>query len=697
MSTPDAEDASPSPEYRSDPDDDMAVEQKSEPRDGDASPSLKTVNGQKSASNAKDPLRPRRKKARRACFACQRAHLTCGDERPCERCIKRSLHDSCVDGVRKKAKYLHDAPDGALMPGVGASYHHLNGGHQMPLPGQHPAAVSMAQQDNYYTQAPSSTYYASHPPQGHMPPQDGPIMGHFNHQQAPISPPYSQSNPAITSNVPSSGSQGPPPQMQQFAGPLFDPSDPALFNFDISSLNFGNHYGALELGMLGHMSSGAAETPPSENNMMHPNQTPGMYNPQMSYSENQNLPAHISFGSNRIPGTEWQNAHSRQGSLQVQTPHNTPTTTHLDHNGHRHDSLNGPHAYTIGNGPSSLSSASPASTDVNSYDNDNPLSAASFFAQSNQQHIQQRSPTVNRPHQDNRSNTVLQPIHSNSLRKRRRDTRWIYEDINKPFDHVRSFHWFVVLLKKKCTSKESLKKVMKSLEKYRPVLMSTAADLDTNDLVHSERNLQRSLLTLKEHQAELATPSILCRRTGEVVAMNAEFTQLTGWTSDILLGKAPNMNANTGFGPEQQSESSTQTNTTPNMTGQEPDDGRRPVNIIELMDERSALEWLEDFSNLAYGDPRGTTSRRVNMIRYRTVEDVARIEEAGKGNMAPNGRTAKHEPTIKQEGRHLQDGEVSMNNVVSKDGLMDCMITWLIKRDGFDLPMLVSMQVMPVL
>src|SRR6266536_1912170 len=28
--------------------------------------------------DTKDPLRPRRKKARRACFACQRAHLTCG-------------------------------------------------------------------------------------------------------------------------------------------------------------------------------------------------------------------------------------------------------------------------------------------------------------------------------------------------------------------------------------------------------------------------------------------------------------------------------------------------------------------------------------------------------------------------------------------------------------------------------------------
>ena len=110
------------------------------------------------------------------------------------------------------------------------------------------------------------------------------------------------------------------------------------------------------------------------------------------------------------------------------------------------------------------------------------------------------------------------------------------------------------------------------------------------------------------------------------MGMNAEFTQLTGWTSDVLLGKAPNLNVNTGLSPDQSNES-TQTNTTPNMDAQEPQTGPRPVNIIELMDERSALEWLEDFSNLAYGDPRGTAARRVNMIRYRTKEDVARLEE----------------------------------------------------------------------
>ena len=35
--------------------------------------------GKAKSFNAKDPTRPRRKKARRACYACQRAHLTCGE------------------------------------------------------------------------------------------------------------------------------------------------------------------------------------------------------------------------------------------------------------------------------------------------------------------------------------------------------------------------------------------------------------------------------------------------------------------------------------------------------------------------------------------------------------------------------------------------------------------------------------------
>lgn len=595
-----------------------------------------------------------------------------------------------MDGVRKKAKYLHDAPDGALMPGVGGSYPHIDGTHPVPIPGQDAVAVSIPPQPGFYTQAPSATYYAQNPSQGQVAAstQDGPPIASFGNQQAPISPPYSQTHQG---SIASTVSQGPPAQLQQFGGPLFDPSDPALFNFDISSLNFGNHYGALEMGMLGHMSSGAAETPPSDNNLMNPlNQAASMYQQHMSYGENPNLPTAMSFGPDGLPSSDWQNAHSRQGSLQVQTPNNTPTTATLDHSSnHRQDSLHGPHAYAIGQGPPSLSSASPASTDVNAgYDNDNPMSAAAFFANANQQKTHQRSPNVSRPQQENRlPGNVLQPIQFNAIRKRHRDTKWIYENITKGHDYVSAFHRLILFVSRRF-SKASVQKVQADMGKYRPVLLSSASKLSPDDLIHQEQNLQLTLQNIEDFYSELGLPSLLCRRSGEVLWMNEEFRILTGWRREILLGQEPNMNVN--FGPPRESRESsltTQTGSTPIMAGQEPEPGVYPVSIVELMDERSAVEWLDDFSDLAYVNSRGTKSRRVNMLRYRTKEDMAKIEEMKAS--AANGKHVKQDP-IKLEGGHVPR---DMSGLALKDGLVDCMIKWYVKRDIFDMPMLVCMHV----
>lgn len=78
--SPDAEDASPSSEPGVEDDSGNMAEEKVERASTDEkSPAhASNSNAQSSKSNAKDPSRPRRKKARRACFACQRAHLTCG-------------------------------------------------------------------------------------------------------------------------------------------------------------------------------------------------------------------------------------------------------------------------------------------------------------------------------------------------------------------------------------------------------------------------------------------------------------------------------------------------------------------------------------------------------------------------------------------------------------------------------------------
>lgn len=80
--SPDAEDGSPSPGPGLDRDSSsiMAEEKIERASTDERSPARAGVdNKPPPKSNPKDPSRPRRKKARRACFACQRAHLTCGN------------------------------------------------------------------------------------------------------------------------------------------------------------------------------------------------------------------------------------------------------------------------------------------------------------------------------------------------------------------------------------------------------------------------------------------------------------------------------------------------------------------------------------------------------------------------------------------------------------------------------------------
>lgn len=567
----------------------------------------------------------------------------------------------------------------------------MNGNRPTPLPSQDTQQpVAASPQGDLFPQAPPPTFYTSNSITGPIPTsQDGPTYS--NSQQSPISPPYSQPQHAVVHSVPSTMSQSQSAQMPQF-GPLFDPSDPALFNFDISNLNFGNHYGALEFGMLGHMSSGAMEAPHDNGMMNQMNHAPNMYNQQLpaSYADHSNPAGAMAYNTTGLPSNEWQDSHSRQGSLQVHTPHSASAIANMEHGIHRQDSLNGPHAFAIGQGPGSQATASPASTDASVFENDNPLASAAFFANANRPHTQ-RSPVLNRSQQDNRpTSTALQPIHSNGIRKRQRDTKSIYQGITKPYDYVKGYHRLYQLINSKY-SRDWVAKAQVYLQNYRPVLLQVREELNTDDLIHQEMNLQRSLMTLQEHFAEVGTPFLICRRSGEIVGLNKEFTILTGWKREVLLGLEPNANMNLGTNRDAASESEMSTqNTTPNLTAQDSEPGKPSVNIIELMDPRSALEFLQHFSELCYQDPRGYASQRVNMLRYQTRADIDRIQELkGEGK----GETMVKMESAGSHGGAVQQGESAMQRLGAKNGMVDCMIWWHIKRDIFDMPVLVSMSV----
>ncbi|WVN89496.1 uncharacterized protein L203_104721 [Cryptococcus depauperatus CBS 7841] len=75
--------------------------------------------------------RKARKKVAKACLACQKSHLTCDEQRPCTRCVKKGMADKCVEGVRKKAKYLMEGDERAaalapLRPSQPSSIHSIS-------------------------------------------------------------------------------------------------------------------------------------------------------------------------------------------------------------------------------------------------------------------------------------------------------------------------------------------------------------------------------------------------------------------------------------------------------------------------------------------------------------------------------------------------------------------------------------------
>ena len=48
---------------------------------------------------------------------------------------------------------------------------------------------------------------------------------------------------------------------------------------------------------------------------------------------------------------------------------------------------------------------------------------------------------------------------------------------------------------------------------------------------------------------------------------------------------------------------------------------------------------------------------------------------------------------VKMEGGIVHQGESAMQRLSAKNGMVDCMIWWHIKRDIFDMPVLVCMSV----
>ncbi|KAJ0417050.1 hypothetical protein BJY00DRAFT_215413 [Aspergillus carlsbadensis] len=656
-----------------------------------------TTNGQK--PNPKDPSRPRRKKARRACFACQRAHLTCGDERPCQRCIKRGLQDACHDGVRKKAKYLHDAPDGALMPGVGGNNFYnnsmSNGGlptNGIPINGANTINTTTATQQNSganFYPTPQSNYnmYQENTinQQGTFPSQS-PVSPTFSlktnptHRNSTGGPPNSSNNAALASSMPQPSTAGVSTAANQtpnpFAGPFFDPSDPALFNFDLSSMNFENRYGALEFGMLGHMATGAGDSPDSgthRGSMGRSGSTQFASTPitgAATFGESPGNQQPFMFGDPLL--NEWPSGQtSGQAHVNVGVyPQNQGNVIP----GHMSKADAPPHAFAIESGPASFTSpGAAASPQLNTQGYDEPSPFNNVVSKSNGLSVngqQQRPPAISTP------SLKQQSLQMN--KRQQRNPSAVYESVKEPYAYTSRFHNLTAFIQRRFSPQKTLQ-IAKALASIRPSFIATTKTLNRDDLIFMERCFQRTLWEYQDFINACGTPTIVCRRTGEVAAVGKEFSILTGWKKEVLLGKEPNLNVNTGGSSAANSRNYTPRGSAESSTGRP-----HPVFLAELLDDDSVVEFYEDFARLAFGDSRGSVMTTCKLLKYKTKEDTD---------------AAQSDDAHSRWNNHLRKGgianEAGMNQLGFKDGKVECAYCWTVKRDVFDIPMLIVMNFLP--
>jgi len=446
--------------------------------------------------------------------------------------------------------------------------------------------------------------------------------------------------------------------------PLFDPSDPAFFNFDIASLNFGSQYGALEFGVLGRMSGQAADADDGSVGSY-------AYSPSMGPGEG--------YGGFSAPQDD--SSHFRDGWGASHGGRNSGAGHNVGFAG----------TYMIEAGPGSLTSPSPpvesprqnyiqstAQTTAGSANYDatatsGPMSSPSFYQSgghhrpSNLQQVQSAS-TAQQQQQQQQVPQIQAPIRRRRLPE---DPSQIYNSITTPYPYTLHYHRLFHMLETRFP-KPLLLRIARAMASFRPSFIACTQTLKADDLLFMEKCFQRTLWEYERFIQNCGTPTLVCRRTGEVVGVGKEFCMLTGWEKQVLLGEKANRNTNVpvngevvNFQPPSVDEYGLGgvNVATGGGAGSGLGGMKKPVFLAELLDDESVVEFYEQFARLAFGDARGAVMTTCKVLKYRAEKDDS-----------------------KKDGVREARG---MDGLGAKDGKVECAFCWTIKRDVFDIPMLI--------
>lgn len=153
----------------------------------------------------------------------------------------------------------------------------------------------------------------------------------------------------------------------------------------------------------------------------------------------------------------------------------------------------------------------------------------------------------------------------------------IYEKVRTPFSYTPGYHLLIAYLRKRF-NKPMLVKMAELMATYRPLFIACTNLLKEGDLIFMEQCFQRTLLTYDAFIRVNGTPTIVWRRTGEIAYVGHEFCILTGWSREQLLGK------------------------------------HQRKFIVELLDDKSVVEYFQLFLRIAFGDFLGATMTECTLL-----------------------------------------------------------------------------------
>lgn len=451
------------------------------------------------ASTSKTQNRPsRRKKASRACYHCQKAHLTCDDSRPCQRCIRKGLADQCVDGFRKKAKYLLEEDE--ILTNVAP-----------PVPRENiPRSAEVYVQENMIPSNPgfASTLFDS---QANRFARLNGAAANFSRPDMASSAFQGAEAPEILPNgftradasATSLSSEPPASSISRLDMSRLEPPTGAVssLNFEPSAA-FGFDPTSLESSILSSMLHGADGMSLNGDSPDLPT-VPAM-DLMDSYTHFSNVPS-----NGDVIAPSWPSQPVRP-SLLAQAPSDMGVV------GRSYPEV-----------PSSLNSTSALKQQMDStaLSTDAVVSPAVLQAQD-----------TKRPPEPRVEQTVrLDTDQNQDLQWRQRVAR-IYRDKTRPFPYTNGYHILIKYATQKYDKADVLR-IVRALAIYRPSLIALQMPLSEEDEIFVERAFQRTMLEFERLISFSGTPTVVWRRTCEIVLVGAEFCMLTQWSKEDLLGK----------------------------------------------------------------------------------------------------------------------------------------------------------------